>query len=60
MVEEEEMQDSGAASPTSHVSADVPSAEPTPVSQVRFLKLSLGDCIILLLTNRLTLLKKVI
>lgn len=36
MVEEEEMEDSGAATPTSHVSADVPSAEPTPVNQVRF------------------------
>lgn len=33
VVEEEEMEDSGAATPTSHVSADVPSTELTPVSQ---------------------------
>ncbi|KAI7810192.1 putative coiled-coil and C2 domain-containing protein 1B, partial [Triplophysa rosa] len=33
VVDEDEMEDSGAATPTSHVSADVPSAELTPVKQ---------------------------
>lgn len=36
VVDEDEMEDSGAATPTSHVSADVPSAELTQVKQVRF------------------------